>query len=85
MIQPITLLCVALFFGVLYLRYKSEPKNQKRRTTKDRIFTAKLLLGALLVWMIAGYTFQHSIAQMDGADHAPSVMERIVKFVSNVL
>ena len=85
MIQPISLLGVVLFFGVLYLRYKSQPKNQPRRTKKAKLGTAKILLVAILAWMAIGYTMQHSIGQMDGADHAPSVMERVVTFLSSVL
>jgi hypothetical protein len=82
MIQPVTLLGAGLCFGVLYLRYKSQPKNRPARTSKQKLKTAKLLFAALLAWMAIGYSLKHSIGQIDGADHEPSLMERIVTYLS---
>ena len=78
MIQPITLLGAGLCLGVLYARYRSQPKDGPRRTPKQKIKTAKILFAALLAWMALGYTLQHMIGQIDGADQVPSLMERIV-------
>ena len=84
MIQPITLLCLGLCFLVLYLRYRSQPKNQPRRSVKQKLKTAKVLLVALLAWMTVSFALQHQLAQMDGADHEPSLMERVVHFLSKL-
>lgn len=81
MIQPITLLCVGLCFLVLYLRYRSQPQNRPRRTLKQKMKTAKILLVAFLAWMTVSFALQHQIGQMDGADHEPSMMERVVHFL----
>ena len=82
MIQPITLLGAGLCFLVLFLRYRSQPKDRPRRTLKQKAKTAKVLFAAFLAWMTLSYTLQHMIGKMDGADHEPSLMERIVRFLS---
>jgi hypothetical protein len=81
--QPITLLGVLLCFGVLYLRYRSQPRNTPRRTGRQKIKTAKLLAGALLAWMAIGFALQRLNANLDGADPKASLMERVVQFLSN--
>ena len=82
MIQPITLLGAGLCLGVLFLRYRSQPKDRPRRTPKQKIKTAKIVFAALLAWMALSYTLQHMIASIDGADHEPSLMERVVSYLS---
>ena len=81
MIQPITLLTAGLFFAVLFLRYKSQPKDHPRRTKQQTLKTAKILFAALLAWMAISYSLRHTLAKMDGADYEPSMMERLVSFL----
>ena len=84
MIQPITLLGAGLSLGVLFLRYKSRPKDGPRRSSKQKLKTAKILLAALVAWMGVYYALQHMIGNLDGAQaQEPSVMERIVRYFSN--
>jgi hypothetical protein len=80
MIQPITLVTAGIFFVVLFLRYRSQPKDRPRRTGKQKLKTAKLLLAALLTWMTVSYSLQHTLGKMDGTDSEPSLMERVVSF-----
>jgi len=83
MIQPVTLLGAGLCLGVLYLRYRSQPKDRPPRSTKQKFKTGKLLLAALLAWMALSFTLQHMIGRLDGeAAHEPSVMERVVSYLS---
>ncbi len=82
MIQPITLITAGIFFVVLYLRYKSRPKDGPPRTRKQQLKTAKLLFAAILGWLAIHYSLQHTMAKMDGADQEPSFMERAVAFLS---
>ena len=82
MIQPITLLGAGLCFLVLYLRYQSQPKDRPRRTVQQKLKTAKILGAALLAWMTVHYSLQHMIGKMDGTDHEPSFMERVVTYLS---
>ncbi len=82
MIQPVTLLGAGICFVVLYLRYRSQPKDHPRRTPQQKIKTAKLLVGALLAWMILSFTLQHMINKLDNApDREPSLVERVVFFL----
>jgi hypothetical protein len=83
MIQPITLLGAGLCFGVLFLRYRSRPKDSPRRSPKQKLKTAKVLLAGLVTWMALYYTLQHMIGNLDGvAPQEPSLMERIVTYFS---
>ena len=83
MIQPVTLLGAGLCLGVLYLRYRNQPKDGPRRSTKQKLKTAKVLAMALLAWMALSYTLQHQMERLDGeAAHEPSMMERIVAYLS---
>jgi len=82
MIQPITLLTAGIFFVVLFFRYKSRQKDAPRRTKQQKLKTAKVLFAALLAWMAIRYSLQHTMAKMDGADQQPSLMERVVSFLS---
>ena len=84
MIQPITLLGAGLSLGVLYLRYKSRPKDSPRRSSKQILKTAKILLAAFVAWMGVYYALQHMILNVDGIPaQEPSLMERIVRYLSN--
>jgi len=81
--QLITLLGVLLVFGVLFLHYKSQPKNRPPRTVKQKFKFGKLILAGLLAWMAVGYTLQRLNENMSGVEHKPSLIERIVFFFSN--
>jgi hypothetical protein len=80
--QPITLVTAGIFFVVLFLRYHSRPQHGPRRTNQQKLKAAKILLAALMAWMAIHYSLQLTLAKMDGADPEPSVMERIVSFLS---
>ena len=83
MIQPITLLGAGLCFAVLFLKYRSRPKGSPKRSTKQKLKTGKVLLGALVAWMALYYTLQHMIGNIDGAARQePSLMERVVSYLS---
>ena len=83
MMQPVTLLGAGLCLGVLYLRYRSQPKDGPRRTPEQKRKTAKVLFAAFLAWMALYYTLQHMIVKLDGSpDREPSLMERAVFFLS---
>lgn len=83
MIQPITLLGAGLCLGVLFLRYRSRPKDSPRRTPKQRLKTAKVMLAALVAWASAYYTLQHMMSNLDGSDRPEaSLMERAVSYLS---
>ena len=80
--QPITLLGAGLCLTVLFLRYRSRPKDSPRRSPKQRLKTAKILLAALVAWMGIYYTLQHMIGNLDQAPaQEPSLMERVVLFL----
>ena len=82
MIQPVTLLGAGLCLGVLYLRYRSQPKDGKRSSPKQKLKFAKVLLVALVAWMGIYYTMQHMIVNIDGAPaQEPSMMERVVRYL----
>ena len=71
-----------LCLGVLYLRYRSEPKDGPRSSPKQKLKFAKVLLAALVAWMGIYYTMQHMIGNIDGAsDQEPSMMERVVRYL----
>jgi hypothetical protein len=81
--QPITLLGLGLCLGVLYLRYKSQPKDRPRRTSKQKFGTLKILVAGFLAWMALSYTLQHMIRNIDGVtEREPSLMERVVAYWS---
>ena len=83
MIQPITLLGAGLCLSVLFLRYRSRPKDGPRRSTNQKIKTAKILLAAVVAWMGIYYTLQHMIGNLDSAvAQEPSLTERIVTYLS---
>jgi hypothetical protein len=67
MIQPITLLGVALLCVVLYLKYKNRPKGQPPASGLQRLLTLKALLFAVAAWIALHYTLQHLLAQFGAA------------------
>jgi uncharacterized protein YabE (DUF348 family) len=82
-IQPVTLVGAGLCLGVLYLRYRSQPKDGKSSSPKQKLKFAKVLLVALVAWMGVYYTLQHMIVNIDGAQaQEPSMMERVVRYLS---
>ena len=82
MIQPVTLVGAGLCLGVLYYRYRSQPKDGPRSSPKQKLKFAKLLLAALVAWMGIHYTLKHMIGNIDGAPaQEPSLMERIVRYL----
>ena len=82
MIQPVTLMGAGLCLGVLYLRYRSQPKDGKSSSPKQKLNFAKVLLAALVAWMGIYYMLQHMIGNIDGAAaQEPSMMERIVRYL----
>jgi hypothetical protein len=81
-IQPVTLLGAGLCLGVLFLRYRSQPKDGKRSSPKQKLKFVKVLLAALVAWMGIYYTMQHMIVNIDGgAAQEPSMMERVVRYL----
>jgi hypothetical protein len=83
MIQPITLLGAGLALRVLYFRYKSQPKDQAKRTPKQISKTAKIIFAAALAWLTLGFTLQHMISNIDGVPaQEPSTFEKVVRFFS---
>lgn len=81
--QPITLLGLGLFLGVLFLKYKSQPKDRPPRTGKQKRQTVKILFAAFIAWMALHYTLLHMIRNIDGVtSHEPSLMERVVSYWS---
>jgi hypothetical protein len=81
-IQPITLLGAGLCLTALFLRYRSRPKDSPRRSSKQKLKTAKVLLAAVVAWMGLYYTLQHMIGNLDQAPaQEPSLMERVVLFL----
>lgn len=73
--QPITLLGVLLFVGVLALRYQSQPKNSPPRTRGQKIKTAKILFAALLAWLAVGFSLRRLNSNLDGIAPEAGLME----------
>jgi hypothetical protein len=44
---------------------------------------AKVILVALLAWLIISYKLQSLLDKMGGADHQPSLVERVVSSISS--
>jgi preprotein translocase subunit SecG len=83
MMQPITLLLAGLFFVVLYLRYRNRKKQGQTRKRRRPFMLAKVILVALLAWLIISYILQSLLDKMGGEDHQPSFMERVVSSLSS--
>jgi hypothetical protein len=82
MFQPITLITAGICFVVLFLRYRSRPKDAPRRSRQQKLKMAKVLVAALLAWITIRYSLQHTIAKIDGTDTEPTTVERIISFLS---
>lgn len=88
-LMTLLVLGAALWFVVLLLRAAARHSTGTTgqvpaRTVRQRLGTAKLLLAALLVWLVIGFNLRHSILQIDGADQPPSAWERLVRFLADV-
>jgi uncharacterized membrane-anchored protein len=83
--QPITIITAGIFFVVLYLRFQNRSKDGPRRSKTQKGKMVKVLIAAIVAWMAVSYSLQHSMGQIDGADHEPSFMERAVSFLSSHL
>lgn len=91
MLRVMTLLVLgaALCLVVLLLRAAARRSAEKAgqvppRTARQRLGTAKLLLAALLVWLVISFNLRHSLLQIDGADQPPSQWERLVRFLTDL-
>ena len=82
MIQPVTLLSAGVCLWVLVLRYRSTPQNKRKSSLEQKLKTAKILAGALLALLGIMYTMQRMSAKLDGAEHEPTLMERVVLYFS---
>ncbi len=80
--QPITIITTLIFFGVLFLRYKSQGPNAKRSTNKQKFKLGKLLLSGLLALMAVGFALRRLGHNMDGDNPDPSFMEQVVQYFS---
>jgi len=81
--QLITLLGAAACLGVLYFRYRRQPKNAPRRTRTQKLATAKALLVALCAWLALNTALRHLIGNLNGvATPEPTFMERVVSYIS---
>jgi hypothetical protein len=83
--QPITIITAGIFFIVLFLRFQNRPKDGPRRGKTQKSKMVKVLVAAIVAWLAVSYSMQHTIGQIDGADHEPSFMERVVSFLSSHL
>ncbi len=83
--QPITIITAGLFFVVLYLRFQNRSKDGTRRSKSQKGKLVKVLIAAIVAWMAVSYSLQHTMGKIEGADHEPSSMERVVAFLSSHL
>jgi hypothetical protein len=82
-VQPITILGLALFMVVLFFRAR-HARKEKPSTFKQRFDTARLLVGALLVWLVISMNLKRLDASLSGEPPAPqSTWERIVRTLSD--
>ena len=77
-----SLLSVGLVLALLYVKYKSQPKDPAKRNPKQILKTAKVIFAALIAWLMVSFALQHQIAKMDGTDQEPGMLERVVKYFS---
>jgi hypothetical protein len=82
--QPITILGAALCFLVLFLRYKASAAQQpERRTTKQKLKTAKLLFAALMAWLLISLELRKLDHSLDhSTPYEMSMWDRFVEAVS---
>lgn len=92
--MTLLVLGAALCFVVLLLRSAARRSAEAAgpgrrsevppRTARQRLGTAKLLIAALLVWLVISFNLRHSILQIDGADEPPSAWERLIRFLADL-
>ena len=75
--QPITILGLAGFAIVLILRARTAPKPQLKNWKQWRS-TAKVLLAAIVIWLIVSFNLQHLDRSLSGEHTEPSTFERVV-------
>ena len=81
-VQLITILGLAAFVGMLFLRAKAA-KMRPPSSTKQRLNTAHVLLIALAVWLVVNFNLQHLNTALGGQPAAePSTWERIARFLA---
>jgi len=76
--QPITLVSLVLFCGVLFLRMRAA-KGRGPSSTKQRFRTAKLLIGVLLAWLVISFNLRHLSGSISGEQHDETTWERVVR------
>ena len=79
-IQPITILGAVLCLWVLYAKYRSTPKDQRKSTIQQKIKLAKILIGALLALMAITYSMRGLGDSLDGKTHEPTLAERVITY-----
>jgi hypothetical protein len=82
MMQPVTFVGALVCMGALVLRYRSQRSSGRRSTRRQQFKTAKVLVSALLVLLAINYALRRFEYNLDGAAPAPSLMERLVVFLS---
>ena len=81
-VQWITILGLAVFLGMLYLRAKAA-KTQPASSAKQRFKTAPVLLIALAVWLVVNFNLQHLNRALGGQPAGElSIWERIVRYLA---
>jgi len=81
-VQFITILGLALCLGMLYLRVKGA-KTRAASSTKQRLKTARVLLVALLVWLVINFNLQHMNRALSGEPVGePSAWEKVARFLA---
>jgi hypothetical protein len=82
MIQPIALAGAGLCLWVLYMRYRSTPKNRLKSTRAQKLKLAKVLIVALLALMAITYSMRRLGDNLDGKVHERTLVERMVTFLT---
>jgi putative copper export protein len=83
--QAITVLGLMLCLGVLFQR-AFKARKQPSRSLSKRFGTARLLLGALLAWLVISLHLQHLNRAMGGEPQASrSTWERVIDALSDWL
>jgi hypothetical protein len=81
--QLITLLGAASCLGVLYFRYRNQPKNAPPRTRSQKLAAAKVLLVVLCALLALNTALRHLIGNLDGvATPKPTFTERVISYFS---
>lgn len=81
------LLSAGLALAVLFLRARRAGllgPGKPVKTSRKRFSTGKLLIGAVIAWLLIGFQLQRLNSEMSGEPEAPqSTWEQIVHFVSH--